>query len=286
MLNLEVMKTAFTDELEKISFAVTEKGHKFDAERHALLAQHSADLDELAQRYGGQAAEGKQNHTFMNAMRFGDDAEQAGMHRHHEYVSKAHAAGHNAWNPLGGVLTPSSHETGGSALMLGKITPKTAEDLTAKSRADLPKKDFAVSAKKSNTGEKAYPIPDRRHAASALGFAKMHGDSADLAAVRAKIKAKFPDMLSKEKSAMSPVTVAAFAKEAAGLLGRAIGHFAEGPAAHKAELAGLGVLAAPVGYEMQKQVRGGDKGGAISSGAELAGLGILAAPAAGALLRH
>lgn len=72
---------------------------------------------------------------------------------------------------------------------------KVAADLTPEARSKLPKKDFAVSAKKSNTGEKAYPIPDRQHARSALGFAKMHGDSADLAAVRAKIKAKFPDML-------------------------------------------------------------------------------------------
>jgi hypothetical protein len=72
---------------------------------------------------------------------------------------------------------------------------KIAAELTPESRAKLPKKDFAVSAKKSNTGDKAYPIPDEAHARSALGFAKMHGDAADLASVRAKIKAKYPDML-------------------------------------------------------------------------------------------
>jgi hypothetical protein len=72
---------------------------------------------------------------------------------------------------------------------------KSAAPLTAEQRSDLPKKDFAVKPKKSNTGKEAYPIPDRQHAQSALGFAKMHGDAADLASVRAKIKAKYPDML-------------------------------------------------------------------------------------------
>jgi hypothetical protein len=72
---------------------------------------------------------------------------------------------------------------------------KIAAPLTAEQRSDIPGKDFAVKAKKSNTGKEAYPIPDRQHASSALGFAKMHGDAADLASVRAKIKAKYPDML-------------------------------------------------------------------------------------------
>ena len=68
-------------------------------------------------------------------------------------------------------------------------------DLSPEARSNLPKKDFAVSAKKSNTGKEAYPVEDRQHARSALGFAKMHHDQGDLAAVRAKIKAKYPDML-------------------------------------------------------------------------------------------
>ena len=76
-----------------------------------------------------------------------------------------------------------------------KHKEKKAAPMTTEQRADVPGKDFAVKAKKSNTGKEAYPIPDRQHATSALGFAKMHGDAADLAAVRAKIKAKFPDML-------------------------------------------------------------------------------------------
>lgn len=84
----------------------------------------------------------------------------------------------------------------------GGLSPflKFAAELTEEKRDDLPKKDFAVPASKSNTGEKAYPIPDRQHAASALGFAKMHGDSADLTKVKAKVEAKYPDMVEdKEK---------------------------------------------------------------------------------------
>jgi hypothetical protein len=96
---------------------------------------------------------------------------------------------------------------------------KIAADLTEAARADLPKKDFAVSAKKSNTGDKAYPIPDRQHAASALGFAKMHHDSADLAAVRAKIKEKYPDMLSKAAGE----ALKKFISGAKGELGPAVG---------------------------------------------------------------
>jgi hypothetical protein len=228
-MNLEVAQAAFKDELEKISFAITEKGHKFDAEKHRILAEQSAALDALYQQYGGLSAPGDPA-TFGGVLRFGPDQEE-GAHRHHEYVQKMHEMGANAWNPLGGILTPSSYEEGGTSGLfsqLGRVSPKPvqkiaavltaqtlssfstemqkiggctklAEELTSEARSKLPGKDFAVKAKKSNTGQEAYPIPDRQHARSALGFAKMHGDSADLSAVRAKIKSKFPDMLAGEK---------------------------------------------------------------------------------------
>ena len=54
---------------------------------------------------------------------------------------------------------------------------------------------------------------------------------------------------------------------------------------HKADIAGLGVLAAPVGYELQKNVREGNVGDAAANTTELGGLGVLAAPAMAAL-RH
>jgi hypothetical protein len=183
----------------------------------------------------------------------------------------------------------------GAGLAAHKEEPKTAADLTPEARSELPKKDFAVSAKKSNTGEKAYPIPDRQHASSALGFAKMHGDSADLAAVRAKIQAKYPDML-QGKTAMRSDVMTSFAKEA----GNFMSSLANGANAHRAELAGLGVLAAPSIDDAQAHIRAGlagDKGpGAVEKrtflpsaakpASEIAGLGILAAPAAAALRHH
>ena len=133
------------------------------------------------------------------------------------------------------------------------------------------------------------------HASSALGFAKMHGDSADLAAVRAKIKAKYPDMLSK-KASISATALSAFAKEAAGLMGRLTGE----AAGHRMELGGLGILAAPSLDDAQAHVRAGLAGDYNAEGvkkrtvlphaakpiSELAGLGVLAVPSAAHLLGH
>jgi hypothetical protein len=93
---------------------------------------------------------------------------------------------------------------------------KGAADLTEAARAELPKKDFAVPAKKSNTGKPAYPIEDPQHARSALGFAKMHGDGTDYAAVRAKVQKKYPDLL--KKQAMASAAMSVFMSKEAGKL--------------------------------------------------------------------
>ena len=83
-------------------------------------------------------------------------------------------------------------------------------------------------------------------------------------------------------------------------LSRLLSPFAEGAASHKAELAGLGVLAAPSIDEAQAHVRAGLARDYSAEGvkkrtvlphaakpiSEIAGLGILAAPAAGSLLKH
>lgn len=88
-------------------------------------------------------------------------------------------------------------------------TTKLAAELTEASRSSLPKKDFAVSAKKSNTGKPAYPIEDRKHAISALGFSKMHGDSGDAAEVKKDVARKYPDLVKEKDSqgmSMGPAT--------------------------------------------------------------------------------
>ena len=75
---------------------------------------------------------------------------------------------------------------------------KEAKELTPEARSHVAKKNFAVSSKASNTGKPAYPIPDKAHARSALGFAAMHGDKKDISEVRKDVARKFPGMVKKE----------------------------------------------------------------------------------------
>jgi hypothetical protein len=75
---------------------------------------------------------------------------------------------------------------------------KMAYEIQPSSRPDIPHGDFAQPHKEEAGHEGKYPIPDRQHARSALGFAKMHHDSGALEAVRHKIEQKYPDMLHSE----------------------------------------------------------------------------------------
>lgn len=78
---------------------------------------------------------------------------------------------------------------------------KTAFEIQPEDRTSIPKKDFAQPSKEEAGHKGKYPVPDRQHARSALGFAKMHGDTAAYTAVKRKVRAKFPDM-DVEKKAM------------------------------------------------------------------------------------
>lgn len=69
--------------------------------------------------------------------------------------------------------------------------------LTAAQRQAMPRSQFALPGKgkgPKGAGAGSYPIPDRSHAANALSRVSQHGSSAEKAAVRAKVRAKFPDM--------------------------------------------------------------------------------------------
>lgn len=77
---------------------------------------------------------------------------------------------------------------------------KEAKDLTTEAREHIAKKNFAVSAKASNTGKPAYPIEDKAHARAALGLAGMHGDKKDIAEVRKDVAHKFPGMVKEKKA--------------------------------------------------------------------------------------
>jgi hypothetical protein len=68
-------------------------------------------------------------------------------------------------------------------------------ELNAKKRQALKSSQFALPGKgegKGGKGAGSYPIPDRSHAANALARVAQHGSSSEKAAVRAKVKAKFP----------------------------------------------------------------------------------------------
>lgn len=66
--------------------------------------------------------------------------------------------------------------------------------LTAGQRQSLPKKDFALPGKgegPKGAGSGSFPIPDESHARNAL--ARSSGKPVE-AAVRAKVKAKYPEI--------------------------------------------------------------------------------------------
>jgi hypothetical protein len=60
--------------------------------------------------------------------------------------------------------------------------------LTAAKRNALPTSTFAIP------GKRAYPIPDRSHAANALARVSQHGSPSEKARVRAKVHRKYPTM--------------------------------------------------------------------------------------------
>ena len=69
--------------------------------------------------------------------------------------------------------------------------------LSAASRNRLPSSSFALPGKgegKKGKGSGSYPIPDASHARNALARVSQHGSSAEKAKVRAKVKAKFPNI--------------------------------------------------------------------------------------------
>ena len=71
------------------------------------------------------------------------------------------------------------------------------KDLNAAERRALPDSDFALPGKgEGPKGKQAgsYPIPDEKHARSALSLVAQHGTPAEKATVRAKVKKKFPNI--------------------------------------------------------------------------------------------
>jgi len=69
--------------------------------------------------------------------------------------------------------------------------------LRAAQRKKMPASQFALPGKgegKSGKGAGAYPVNDVSHARNALARVSQFGSSSEKAAVRAKVKAKFPNI--------------------------------------------------------------------------------------------
>ncbi len=61
--------------------------------------------------------------------------------------------------------------------------------LSTKARKALPRSTFALPAKKGSAGRGSYPMPDRKHAAIAKGYAKRFASPAQRAVIDAKANA-------------------------------------------------------------------------------------------------
>lgn len=233
---------------------------------------------------------------------------------------------------LGGALKPGGAMANVLRGALGKVASlgladeflmildKAAAELTPQGRAEISKKNFALTGSQSSTGQCAYPIQDEAHARAALGFVGMHGSESQRHEVYKDIARKYPHLaakssipalkgLVKEKDAnlgsdtmgvpgmggsqmgMGPQDKMGAAKVAAGIIQRLAAGLGSTAGTHKAELAGLGILAAPAADHLQARIRSGlagegahgaekrqlmgETGHALT---ELGGLGVLAGP--------
>lgn len=123
--------------LTKVGFSVTEAGHEFDAARAGAKKDYYIQLARALQEqgalpHGTSGGKTESNLPILRAYRFGSG--YPGGHpvtkaRHQAYVEKKHREGKNAWNPLGGLLTPLEQEMEGTEggftyRGLGKLKPE------------------------------------------------------------------------------------------------------------------------------------------------------------------
>jgi len=111
--------------LGKEAFAVTEEGHKYDAASAKVKSEAAEKQTALAQKHKGaghrKKGGGTQWGSFGKALRGFNEGDSQGTARHQAYVQKKHEGGKNAYNPLGGTMTPTKGESGGSKWMYGKV---------------------------------------------------------------------------------------------------------------------------------------------------------------------
>lgn len=93
---------------------------------------------------------------------------------------------------------------------------KAAAELTEAARDKIKPKNFAVPAKKSDTGEPKYPVEDKRHAASALTRVRQFGSPAEKSSVYKAVAKKYPEMAA-ESSIPAVAKKADKSKESCGM---------------------------------------------------------------------
>lgn len=182
------------------------------------------------------------------------------------------------FTPLTGDALESFRE--GHELTHGK---KTAAELTPAGREHIKTKNFALSAKQSDTGKPAYPIHDKAHAANALARVKQFGSPAEKSEVYKDVAKKFPEL-----AARSDVPAVKARSKEASVLKRLGSALTSPKGEHAIELAGLGVLAVPGLDTLQAKMRSRDNphewekkrmlGEGAHAALDVGGLGILAAP--------
>lgn len=168
---------------------------------------------------------------------------------------------------------------------------KMSVDLSEAQRAEIAPKNFALSAKQSDTGKPAYPIEDKAHAANALARVKQFGNAKEKSEVYKDVAKKYPELAAKssvpslKKRASAIGALGSRLKDSGSSTLHAMGEHLK-THGDKYDLAGLGILAAPSAANLlgarkeHKQGRPVDKKELWHSAAELGGLGVLAAPVA------
>ena len=156
------------------------RGINTAANKLASRAERKEEV-ELDERLGGK---GYKSYTDLRGKKISGDWEDSDR-----------GAGNKAKKRAGGKVEKKSPTY--RAHVLNKEEVIVEKDLNAAERRALPNKDFALPGKgKGPEGKQAgsYPIPDEKHARSALSLVAQHGTPEEKATVRAKVKKKFPNI--------------------------------------------------------------------------------------------
>ena len=156
--------------------------HARDQKKNPHLANsYEPEGESLDERLGGK---GYKSYTDLRGKKISGDWEDSDR-----------GAGNKAKKRAGGKVEKKSPTY--KAHVLNKEEVIAEKDLNAAERRALPNKDFALPGKgKGPEGKQAgsYPIPDEKHARSALSLVAQHGTPEEKATVRAKVKKKFPNI--------------------------------------------------------------------------------------------